>query len=162
MAVPILKQGAVLIASVQPALTDADLMQIQQDLAQKVGSDRAHGVAIDVTKTTKLRGAATVIVDWAVGGRPHAGEMESADHHVVAPFAGGVVGDRLPKLRLEALSVAPGDILVFATDGIASKFADLSPLSRDPQQIADEIPARCCKKCDDALVLVAQYGGATQ
>lgn len=79
MAVPILKQGAVLIASVQSALTDADFTRLQADLAEKVGQYRSRGVVIDVTaldvldsfatrtlravaETTKLRGAATVVV----------------------------------------------------------------------------------------------------
>jgi rsbT antagonist protein RsbS len=49
MRVPILKQGAYLIASVQSALTDADLKQLRDDLASMVGAKRARGVIIDVT-----------------------------------------------------------------------------------------------------------------
>jgi rsbT antagonist protein RsbS len=77
--VPILKQGAVLIASIQAALSDADLAELQDDLAQRVGRLRARGVIIDVTAldvldsfatrtlrgiayTAKLRGAATIVV----------------------------------------------------------------------------------------------------
>lgn len=79
MPVPILKQGSVLIASVQAALTDEDLVQLKDDVANKIGQFRSHGVVIDVSaldvmdsfatrtlksiaQTTKLRGAATVIV----------------------------------------------------------------------------------------------------
>jgi rsbT antagonist protein RsbS len=79
MAVPILKQGSILVASLQAALSDADLLQLQHELAQRVGRDRARGVVIDVTAldvldsfatrtlrgiayTAKLRGAATVVV----------------------------------------------------------------------------------------------------
>jgi rsbT antagonist protein RsbS len=79
MPVPILKQGGVLIASIQAALTDRDLLQLRDELSDKVGRLRAHGVVIDVTaldvidsfaartlrgvaETTKLRGAQTVIV----------------------------------------------------------------------------------------------------
>jgi rsbT antagonist protein RsbS len=79
MPVPILKQGGVLIASIQAALTDADLVQLKDELAEKVGRFRSRGVVIDVTaldvmdsfatrtlrgiaQTTKLRGAETVIV----------------------------------------------------------------------------------------------------
>lgn len=197
----------------------------------------------------------SLIVDWAVGARPCDGETRSGDHHVVAPFAGGVllaaidglghgpeaaasahqaaellaahaspllealvrlchhamrhgrgaamslaafdagsetmswlgignvdgvlfradaaaerprehllqrggvVGDRLPPLRIQALAIVPGDVVVLATDGIGSKFAELSPVGRDPQPVADEILARYGKTNDDALVLVARYGG---
>lgn len=79
MAVPILKQSQTLIASIQSALSDRDLLQLRDDLADLVGRHRARGVIVDVTAldvldsfatrtlrgiayTTKLRGAETVIV----------------------------------------------------------------------------------------------------
>ena len=79
MAVPILKQRHHLIASIQSALTDQDLVGLRDDLARLVGTHRALGVIIDVTALdvldsfatrtlrniaymTKLRGAETVIV----------------------------------------------------------------------------------------------------
>ena len=79
MLVPVLKQGDVLIASIQAALSDADLLQLRDELAEKVGRLRARGVIVDVTaldvmdsfatrtlrgivQMTKLRGAETVIV----------------------------------------------------------------------------------------------------
>jgi rsbT antagonist protein RsbS len=79
VAVPILKQGRVLIASIQAALTDQDLRQLQDNLAEQVGRFRIEGVVIDVSaldvmdsfatrtlrsiaETTKLRGAEAVIV----------------------------------------------------------------------------------------------------
>ena len=40
MAVPILKQGPILIASIQSALTDADVLQLQDDLVEQVGRFR--------------------------------------------------------------------------------------------------------------------------
>ena len=79
MHVPVLKQGDCLIASVQAALSDADLLQFRDDLGQRVGQFRSRGVIIDVTVLDvidsfatrtlraialmlKLRGAETVIV----------------------------------------------------------------------------------------------------
>jgi rsbT antagonist protein RsbS len=79
MHVPVLKQGDYLIASVQSALSDADLVQLRDDLADRVGQFRSRGVIIDVTvldvidsfatrtlraiaHMLKLRGAETVIV----------------------------------------------------------------------------------------------------
>lgn len=79
MPVPILKQGPVLIASIQAALTDNDLLQLKDELAEKVGRFRSRGVIIDVTAldvmdsfatrtlrgiaaTARLRGAKTVVV----------------------------------------------------------------------------------------------------
>jgi rsbT antagonist protein RsbS len=79
MPVPILKQGDVLIASIQDALTDRDLIQLTEDLAEKIGRFRSRGVIIDVTAldvmdsfatrtlrgiaaTARLRGAQAIIV----------------------------------------------------------------------------------------------------
>jgi rsbT antagonist protein RsbS len=79
MAVPILKQGPYLIASIQSALTDADLVQLRDALVGKVGTFRSRGVIVDVTALdvldsfasrtlrdlahmVRLRGAETVIV----------------------------------------------------------------------------------------------------
>src|SRR5205085_7467097 len=79
MQVPILKQGDYLIASIQAALTDADLRQLQDDLVKRVSGARSRGVIVDVTALdvldsfacrtlsgiahmTRLRGAETVIV----------------------------------------------------------------------------------------------------
>ncbi|MGH9167552.1 MAG: STAS domain-containing protein [Acidimicrobiia bacterium] len=49
MAVPILKQGHYLIASVQSAITDQEVVQLQEDLAEQVGRYRARGIIVDVT-----------------------------------------------------------------------------------------------------------------
>lgn len=79
MQVPILKQGAYLIASIQSALSDADLTQLRDALVAKVSTFRSRGVIVDVTvldvmdsfasrtlrdlvHMIKLRGAVTVIV----------------------------------------------------------------------------------------------------
>ncbi len=74
---------------------------------------------------------------------------------------GGIVGSELPRLHPTVLPIAPGDLLIFATDGIREGFADgLSPEAA-PQHLADQILARHGKGTDDALVLVARYlGGA--
>ena len=79
MPVPILKQGAILIASVQAALTDSDAERLRYDLMDRVSRFRAQGIIVDVTAIdvmdsfaarslrtiahmTRLRGADTVIV----------------------------------------------------------------------------------------------------
>ncbi|HEX4597856.1 MAG TPA: STAS domain-containing protein [Burkholderiaceae bacterium] len=79
MAVPILKQAQYLIATIQSALTDEDLLLLQTALVEKVGKFRSRGVIVDVTALDvldsfasrtlrdvahiiRLRGAETVIV----------------------------------------------------------------------------------------------------
>ncbi|MGH9111998.1 MAG: STAS domain-containing protein [Acidimicrobiales bacterium] len=79
MAVPILKQGDYLIASIQSAMTDGEALRLRDDLVRRVGRFRSRGIIVDVTALdvldsfaarslstiahmTRLRGAATVIV----------------------------------------------------------------------------------------------------
>src|SRR5919202_5460245 len=79
MAVPILKQGSYLIASIQSALSDSEVLALRDDLAERVGRHRSRGIIIDVAAldvidsfvarslrtialTARLRGARTVIV----------------------------------------------------------------------------------------------------
>jgi serine/threonine protein phosphatase PrpC len=74
---------------------------------------------------------------------------------------GGTVGYHMPVPRVSTLKVFAGDMLVFATDGIAGHFGELSPIGHHPQAAADQILRRCAKGTDDALALVARYlGGA--
>jgi rsbT antagonist protein RsbS len=77
--VAVLKQGDHLIASIQSALRDHEVLELRDELAERVGTLRARGIVIDVTAldvidsfvarslrtialTAKLRGAETVIV----------------------------------------------------------------------------------------------------
>lgn len=76
------------------------------------------------------------------------------------PLRGGVVGARLPALSPSTIPIAPGDLLVVATDGISAAFADDLVATADPvQKIADRILAQHGRENDDALVLVARYRG---
>ncbi len=79
MQVPVLRQGEYLIATVQAALTDADLLQLRDELADKVGRYRSKGMILDVSlldvidsfaartlrgiaQAVRLRGAEAVVV----------------------------------------------------------------------------------------------------
>jgi rsbT antagonist protein RsbS len=49
MRVPILRQRNYLIASIQSAVTDTDMLQLQDELPKMVKRTRATGVVVDVT-----------------------------------------------------------------------------------------------------------------
>lgn len=72
---------------------------------------------------------------------------------------GGVVGYQLPTLRTTTVTVAAGDTLLMATDGVHGAFAANPAIDRDPQQLADDLLARFAKGTDDAHVVVARYLG---
>jgi negative regulator of sigma-B (phosphoserine phosphatase) len=71
----------------------------------------------------------------------------------------GIVGYRLPALQTSRLAVRPGDLLVFATDGISAGFLKGLTRSASPQPLADRILELHFKGNDDALVLVVRYLG---
>lgn len=79
MGVPILKQGAYLVVSIQSALRDDELLDLRDRLGQMAGQHRARGVVVDMTMIdvldsfatrtlrsmahmTRLRGAETIVV----------------------------------------------------------------------------------------------------
>jgi rsbT antagonist protein RsbS len=82
MSVAILRQGDVLIASIQSDLSDTEVIDLRQELAELVGRHRLRGIVIDVgaldvidsfvtralraiVLTARLRGADTIIVGIA-------------------------------------------------------------------------------------------------
>jgi len=69
----------------------------------------------------------------------------------------GIVGDYLPRLSAFIVQASPGDMLIFATDGIRPGFADQINLAESSRQIADRILALHGRSDDDALVLVVRY-----
>jgi phosphoserine phosphatase RsbX len=72
---------------------------------------------------------------------------------------GGVVGYQLPNLYPLEVQVAPGDILILATDGVRSDFTEILPAAMNPQRLADRILKDFATRSDDALVLVFHCGG---
>lgn len=110
MPVPILRQGQYLIASVQSALSDGEVLDLQERVLDLVGRHRSRGVIIDVgamdvidtfatrsfrtvSQTTKLRGAETVIV----GIQPEVAfamvrfGLNMDDVHTALDLEGGIV-----------------------------------------------------------------------
>ncbi|HEX3690480.1 MAG TPA: STAS domain-containing protein [Solirubrobacteraceae bacterium] len=59
MSIPILKHGRTLVVSLQSEPTDAEFMELQVELAQRVTVTHANGVIIDVTALEVLDSFAT-------------------------------------------------------------------------------------------------------
>lgn len=72
---------------------------------------------------------------------------------------GGVVGYRLPRLRVSTVELLPGDLVVMATDGITPDFVDEVAAGDTPGRIAAALVDRCARGGDDAEVVVARYVG---
>ena len=81
------------------------------------------------------------------------------NEHQASVARAGVIGFRLPALRIDSVPVKAFDTLIMATDGIQPDFAEALSLDGRPQRIADSILSHHRKPNDDALVLVARYLG---
>jgi negative regulator of sigma-B (phosphoserine phosphatase) len=79
-----------------------------------------------------------------------------------ARLAGGIVGYRLPEvLAPQNVPIRPGDLIVFASDGIADNHLDDIDFSAPAPVIADQILHDHAKDNDDALVLTARHRGTS-
>lgn len=122
----------------------------------------------------KTRGAVMTLASVDIRGRKAAwlgvGNVEArlfraeanpghAHEHIL--LRSGLVGLQLPAAQATPTSLAPGDLLVFATDGIEQDFETRVNPAESSRQIADGILRRHFKGTDDALVLVVRYAGYT-
>jgi hypothetical protein len=70
---------------------------------------------------------------------------------------GGIVGHELPRVSAQTTTIARGDVLIFATDGIRRDFADGLVPSGSCRDIAQRIVHEYALGSDDALALVVRY-----
>jgi hypothetical protein len=71
----------------------------------------------------------------------------------------GIVGASLPPLQAGEVTLAEGDVLVLATDGLTTGFAKAVGTGEEPQALADRLLEDWSRDSDDALVLVARWAG---
>lgn len=117
-----------------------------------------RGAALSVASIDAGAGSLTWLGVGNVEGRLVRSVSHPAHQESLLP-APGVVGHELPPLRAATLPIARGDMLLFATDGVAPAFADAMSLSGPCATIAEAALERHARAGDDALVLVARYLG---
>jgi negative regulator of sigma-B (phosphoserine phosphatase) len=69
----------------------------------------------------------------------------------------GALGYSLPRVKPHTLPFAPGDAVVFVTDGIEADFSTTLAGSVPAQELAERVYARHGKGTDDALAVVVRY-----
>ncbi|NUR76466.1 MAG: SpoIIE family protein phosphatase [Thermoleophilia bacterium] len=116
-----------------------------------------RGAAISAASVSDSTGTITWIGVGNVEGRLVRRPRDTSPEEVL--LGSGIAGAVLPPLAPATLTVARGNLLVFATDGIDGSFADSLDVSGPTQQIADGILADHGKPADDALVVVARFLG---
>jgi phosphoserine phosphatase RsbX len=74
---------------------------------------------------------------------------------------GGVLGWSLPAVKLVRTTLAPGDCVVMATDGVAADFGTSLQPNLPAQEQVQRVLASHARGSDDALVVAVRYvGGA--
>jgi hypothetical protein len=121
-----------------------------------------RGVVMSLVRLDALRST----IDWFGVGNVeglllHGDVTTGTRSHQAISARGGVLGYRMPPIRVGSARIFPSDVLVLATDGLRNDFASEIPLEWDPQAIADWLLSRYGKGTDDALALVARYRGHT-
>jgi negative regulator of sigma-B (phosphoserine phosphatase) len=74
----------------------------------------------------------------------------------VAP---GIAGHTLPRLHTETVHLAPGDVVILATDGVRPEFADRLEVSGSVGAISERVIEASWARDDDALVISVRYLG---
>jgi phosphoserine phosphatase RsbX len=118
-----------------------------------------RGAAISLAFISTSDGGLTWLGVGNVEGRVLSADPSATQPKGSLALTNGIPGHELPRLRTAALDVRPGDVLVLATDGIASAFADSLDISGSTRAIGERILADHWKPSDDALVVVVRYLG---
>ena len=74
---------------------------------------------------------------------------------------GGVsAGHALPTVRPAVIALAPGDVVVLASDGVNPELRDRLQLAGRPEEIAQRILKHSWTRVDDAVTLVVRFLGS--
>ena len=137
---------------------EADLADVARRCHRALRSTR--GAALSLGLVARARASLTWLGVGNVEGRLiRASDTRRAQESLV--LARGVPGHDLPELVPKTLPLRRGDLLIFATDGVAQCFADDLDVRGSTADIAERIMSRYWKADDDALSLVARYLGGT-
>lgn len=140
----------------RPAAAIVDLIALCHEELRRTRGAVLTIASLDARSSTIAWGGVGNVDAVLLRKTPRAGQASDA-----APVRGGVVGDRIPPLKIGTTPIAEGDLLVLASDGIRSGFTRSVDHESTPQEIADRIFERHARPSDDSLVLVARYLGGT-
>jgi phosphoserine phosphatase RsbX len=122
--------------------------------------DRTRGVTMTIASV-----GSDGVMRWVGVGNVEAHVMRldgtRAYRAASALLLGGVLGFRMPRLRVSTVELAPGDLLLMATDGIGPEFLEGLAVAEPVDRVAAAIVARSARETDDALVAAGRFRGVT-
>ena len=130
------------------------LMRCHEDL------NSTRGVAIGLASVRPSDGRLTWLGVGNVGGLLFRPADAFAGRPIALRSLPGIVGARIPlSLPVWETELRTGDVLVITTDGIRPEFEDELDVLYSSHHLAQAIVDRHARDADDALVVVARYGG---
>lgn len=135
-----------------------DLSDLMRDCHVALHDTRGAAVSL------ALLSCATSTITWLgignVEGRIVPYVYLGSRRHESLRMLRGVVGHDLPALSGATLSIHRGDLIAFASDGVAGRFADRLDPTGSPAVIAERILTDHWNGDDDGLVAVIRWLGA--
>jgi phosphoserine phosphatase RsbX len=132
------------MAYLQEAALEQPLSLLMQALHQQLRDTRGAAGTLCVLRGNSLEGCAVGNVQFSC-----------ANASVPMVLSSGVLGQRMPKLRVCAAELRPGTRLALFSDGISSKFRLDESRQLTPQQACQLAVERHRKKEDDSTILIA-------
>jgi phosphoserine phosphatase RsbX len=120
---------------------------------------QTRGAVMTIVSVNARRNTAAVIGIGNVETMIFRANPEARPRRESVLLRGGVVGYKLPPLRVDTLPIAVGDVIVFATDGVRDDFADGLNTSEPLCQLVEKIIAEKFRGTDDGLVLACKFLG---
>lgn len=117
-----------------------------------------RGVVMSLAAFDAPKGSMSWIGIGNVEGVLLRADRRAAPAHEHLVQRGGLVGHSLPPLRPSMRTVAAGDVLILATDGVNPDFLAEFDAKAPAKRIAEKILNKCATRRDDALVFVMRYG----
>jgi len=71
----------------------------------------------------------------------------------------GLVGTGQIRLRELCLPIKPGDLLIFASEGVLDSFVEALPIDGKPRVVADQLLSKYCQENHDCSIVVVRYLG---
>ena len=118
-----------------------------------------RGAAISLAFVSPSESGVTWLGVGNVEGRLLSGDPSAIRPKGSLPLGNGVPGHELPAVKAATLDLRTGDVLVLATDGVGTAFADSLDISGSARAISERILTEHWKPLDDALVVAVRYLG---
>lgn len=142
---------AVSVLAKDPSATLGSLLMLCH---QELRPTRGAAISLASIRSSDLS------MSWAGLGNVEATLLRKEEHsqpkRETLLLRNGVAGYQFSPPRVSTLQLNPGDILIFATDGVKSCFLEGISLEGPCQQVAESILNQHEKGTDDALVLVVR------